>query len=343
MPFNSDGFFQRLFSWRKDRDAGITIMADRMDRDTDDIVDGLNRTIQGKVDFKGPMKGVNGTALLPAWSFSDDPDTGLYREQADVLGWSVGGKAKAQLSDEGMSIDGEPVLTGAVDQDEIADKAVTTPKLADGAVTTPKLADKSVTTPKLADEAVTGDKLAKQSVATDKLDDEAVTGDKIAEEAVTQGHLANSVIDKIEQVGFHKRRDLYKLPMDGRYYDDCLVYDEGSNTLTVCSDTGDSDESSVPGNSIVAAGSYKAGPQGQYEVMHTGSTAFTGLVQDVRLGSQGVLSWPQDSVSQWFQAPISTVVTGILHDEDGDDETLGLCYRPLQKKINGSWYTVSQV
>ena len=129
MPFNAQGVFQRLFSWRKDRDAGTPILADRSDRELDGIVDGLNQTIQGKVEFKGPMKGVSGTASLPAWSFSDDPDTGLYRERADVLGLVVGGKAKAQLSNDGMRIDGEAVLTGQVATDEIGYHVVTNDNL----------------------------------------------------------------------------------------------------------------------------------------------------------------------------------------------------------------------
>ena len=244
MPFNSDGFFQRLFSWRKDRDAGTPILADRSDRELDGIVDGLNQTIQGKVEFKGPMKGVSGTASLPAWSFSDDPDTGLYRERADVLGLVVGGKAKAQLSNDGMSIDGEPVLAGQVATKEIADRAVTTPKLADEAVMTGKMANKAVTTDKMADNAITTPKLANYVITRDKLS----------------------------------------------------------------------------------------------------SSIYDNLVQDVRLGSEWSWVWGDTDDCLWRQHT-NHVMTSILADEyRGDDDMVaGAKFRPIQKKINGTWYMVSEV
>lgn len=41
MPWNGSGVFARIYSWAADRDAGLDILADRMDTDTDDIAQGL--------------------------------------------------------------------------------------------------------------------------------------------------------------------------------------------------------------------------------------------------------------------------------------------------------------
>lgn len=46
MPWNGSGTFSRIYSWQADADAGINIIASRMDTDTDDIAEnGLNNTI----------------------------------------------------------------------------------------------------------------------------------------------------------------------------------------------------------------------------------------------------------------------------------------------------------
>ena len=83
MPFNASGIFQRLFNWRNDRDAGIKILAERMDQEMDGIVDGVNTMVRGEFSFKGPVTGVFGTAAAPAYSFQEDPNTGIYRSNAD--------------------------------------------------------------------------------------------------------------------------------------------------------------------------------------------------------------------------------------------------------------------
>jgi|GEM_PF-4219583 len=50
MPFDARGLYKRFFNWCRDRDAGIPILADRMDKETDGIVDAINATITNKVD-----------------------------------------------------------------------------------------------------------------------------------------------------------------------------------------------------------------------------------------------------------------------------------------------------
>ncbi len=41
--------------------------------------------------FTGQMFGADGTAALPAYSFTADPDTGMYRIGANQIGFSIGG------------------------------------------------------------------------------------------------------------------------------------------------------------------------------------------------------------------------------------------------------------
>lgn len=117
MPFNASGFFQRLFNWRNDRDAGIKILAERMDQEMDGIVAGINDIVSLNVDWKGPMTGVFGTAAAPAYSFQEDPDTGIYRVSSDVLGFSVGGALKLRVSASDVTFDGHAIWhAGNLDQ-----------------------------------------------------------------------------------------------------------------------------------------------------------------------------------------------------------------------------------
>ncbi|EET6851155.1 phage tail protein [Escherichia coli] len=68
-------------------------------------------------------------------------------------------------------------------------------------------------------------------------------------------------------------------------------------------------------------------------------------VKDVRLGSQqyyGVNNW-----QTWnFQCPSGHVLSGINVQDTGSnsaDNIAGVCYRPVQKYINGTWYNVASV
>lgn len=98
MPFNSSNVFQRLYNWVTDRDNSVPILAERVNADTDDIVAGINKIMSGEADFIGPLKGVNGTASAPAYSFTDDPDSGFYRAAGNTVGVSTGGAMKVEIS-----------------------------------------------------------------------------------------------------------------------------------------------------------------------------------------------------------------------------------------------------
>lgn len=98
MPFSSN-LLQRLYSWVTDRDAGIKILASKMDGEFDNVFDGVNQILQGTVPFSGAIKGISGTAGTPAFSFASDPDTGVYRKSANNMGMSVGGIEKVDIND----------------------------------------------------------------------------------------------------------------------------------------------------------------------------------------------------------------------------------------------------
>lgn len=104
MPFNASGVFQRLFSWREDRDAGTKILADRMDQETDGIAAAINDIVQGRAGFSGPILGTFGTSGSPAFSFLDDDDTGFYRSGANRLAASVGDTKVIELRQDEMEV-----------------------------------------------------------------------------------------------------------------------------------------------------------------------------------------------------------------------------------------------
>ena len=70
--------------------------------------------------------GGNGTALLPFYSHSDDPNSGAWRVGADQLGWSVNGVKGLDLSTTGLTVTGTISATtgtfsGVVSVDDTTD------------------------------------------------------------------------------------------------------------------------------------------------------------------------------------------------------------------------------
>ena len=58
----------------------------------------------GAIRTGGLAKTATGTAATPAYSFSSDPDTGIYSAGANILGFGVGGADVASLSSTGLSL-----------------------------------------------------------------------------------------------------------------------------------------------------------------------------------------------------------------------------------------------
>lgn len=103
MPFNPSGIFVRLYRWVADRDNSIPIDSTRMDAEIDGMVTGINNIVNQTQPFTGPVKSPAGTALTPGHSFSNDPDTGMFRTGANTLGFSTGGANRLTISNSGMT------------------------------------------------------------------------------------------------------------------------------------------------------------------------------------------------------------------------------------------------
>jgi len=66
----------------------------------------------------GAARGGNGSAAAPAWSFTSDPDTGMFSVGANILGFTTAGTEQARFTTTGMQVTG--LLTGtAVTQSAI--------------------------------------------------------------------------------------------------------------------------------------------------------------------------------------------------------------------------------
>ena len=51
-----------------------------------------------------PFKGIDGTAAAPAFSFKDEPDTGVYRKTTDTIGFAAGGAEIASLAAKALAM-----------------------------------------------------------------------------------------------------------------------------------------------------------------------------------------------------------------------------------------------
>lgn len=75
--------------------AGNTITAAGHNSNWDDLVAEMTNSVaaDGQTPMTAPLKGSNGTALLPTYTFNSDTNTGAYRHGADEYGFATGGVA----------------------------------------------------------------------------------------------------------------------------------------------------------------------------------------------------------------------------------------------------------
>lgn len=90
MPFDTAGIFTRLYNWSSDRDTGIKILADRMDRETDGIVQAINGILTAAVRMRGNIRGLSGTVAAPGYGFDNAPGAGMYSPAAGQAGITGG-------------------------------------------------------------------------------------------------------------------------------------------------------------------------------------------------------------------------------------------------------------
>jgi len=50
------------------------------------------------ITVTGTISAAGGTSLLPSYTFTDDPNTGIYRPSADALGFATGGIRRLSFS-----------------------------------------------------------------------------------------------------------------------------------------------------------------------------------------------------------------------------------------------------
>jgi hypothetical protein len=77
-----------------------------------EITDSLSRS--GKGGMTAAMKGSDGTVAAPAFSFTSDPDVGLYRIGANDLGLSMGGSKTHEWITTGETVTGTLAVSGNV-------------------------------------------------------------------------------------------------------------------------------------------------------------------------------------------------------------------------------------
>ena len=104
MPFNNQGLFNRIYDWKRDRDNGVNILAERMDSETNSIVAAINAILQGRFKFLGTIKNLFGTQSRPSVTFDEDEDTGIYRVRENTLGITAGGVKKIEVGNDNTKI-----------------------------------------------------------------------------------------------------------------------------------------------------------------------------------------------------------------------------------------------
>ena len=107
----SNGTHSGDATWAQDEAAAVGITAERHDMHDEDISDGLNATLKrdGGNAMTAALPGFDGTAALPGYSFSSDPDTGIYRVADNALGLSAGGSSRVRLDLNGVSFNGHAI------------------------------------------------------------------------------------------------------------------------------------------------------------------------------------------------------------------------------------------
>lgn len=69
--------------------------------------EGYSGGVKAGVDvFGGPLRAIGGSATSPAFSFTSDPDTGVYSVGSNSLGFSTGGSQRMYLNSGGMKVQG---------------------------------------------------------------------------------------------------------------------------------------------------------------------------------------------------------------------------------------------
>lgn len=124
MPFDAGGTFTRSYNWQADRDAGIKILAQRMDGEFNNYAGGLNQTFlrTGIVPMGGPLNmnsnaivGVSGGTLAnPGFRFENDTDSGIMSSGPGNVTVVADGVAVLSAASTGITVAGGLTVPGAM-------------------------------------------------------------------------------------------------------------------------------------------------------------------------------------------------------------------------------------
>lgn len=116
MPWDGNGNFNRDYNWVTDKANAVPVTASRMDGEFDNFKQGLENclTRDGQNAMAAPLRLggqritelASGSASSPAIYFNGDMDTGLYRPDADQIGWAAGGAARLLWNGTSLELPG---------------------------------------------------------------------------------------------------------------------------------------------------------------------------------------------------------------------------------------------
>ncbi len=92
------------YTFTTDTDTGVyRVGANQLGLSTTGV---LRLTVNAatSIDATLPFRQEDGTVALPAYTFTNDPDTGFYRIASNSVGWSAGGVLKLQVDGNGLTV-----------------------------------------------------------------------------------------------------------------------------------------------------------------------------------------------------------------------------------------------
>jgi hypothetical protein len=128
MAYNGSGTFNRVHNFATDKTNLVPVTASRMDAEMDGIATGLSTAIAkdgqtpttARIPFAAGASAFVGATSGTSYSFTNDPNTGLYSPAADQFGLAAGGvatvtsTATAVTVPVNLAVTGDLAVTGAV-------------------------------------------------------------------------------------------------------------------------------------------------------------------------------------------------------------------------------------
>ncbi len=122
MAFNGSGTFVRVYSFATDKTNLVPVTASRMDGELDGIATGLSTAIAkdgqtpttARIPFASGTSAVAGSTSGVSYSFTSDPNTGVYSPATDQVALVAGGTATLTSTATTVTVPVDLVVTGSV-------------------------------------------------------------------------------------------------------------------------------------------------------------------------------------------------------------------------------------